>query len=228
MPGELCDTNQKSKGINDLTLCEHGVLSDALKDGSLTLKRFHAKDYPCRLLASCDPVIYGEAPGPHSPHTFRRCLFVNGCIDRKGPSRLSLDKSSPAPSPTPSPTPLHHCPGLTSHLKESHPAPSPPHPGPASRLKETCPVPSHPHPGPSSCLLETTTASPSRHFKEASPSPSHRLKMMQTPPLAPIVRGVDTRELILGIACLTQNSTATEATGDAVDELEMAGQSPEY
>jgi hypothetical protein len=52
--------------------------------------------------------------------------------------------------------------------------------------------------------------------------------MTQTPPLAPIVRGVDTRELIPGIACLTQNSTVIEATGDAVDELEMAGQSPEY
>ncbi|KAG1718221.1 hypothetical protein EDB19DRAFT_1612279, partial [Suillus lakei] len=42
MPGELRDTNQKSKGINDLTLRERGVLSDALKDGSLTLKRFRA------------------------------------------------------------------------------------------------------------------------------------------------------------------------------------------
>jgi hypothetical protein len=140
MPGELRDMNQKSKGINDLTLRERGVLSDALKDGSLTLKHFHAKDYPHRLLASCNPVIYGKAPGPHSPHEFGCRLFVNGRIDRKGPSRLSPDESSPAP----------------------------------------------------------------------------------------IVRGVDARELILGIACLTQNSTATEATGDAVDELEMAGQSPEY
>ncbi|KAG2340891.1 hypothetical protein BDR05DRAFT_888964, partial [Suillus weaverae] len=87
MPGELRDTNHKSKGINDLTLREHGVLSDALKDGSLTLKRFHAKDYPCRLLASRDPVIYGEAPGPHSLHTFGHRLFVNGHIDRKGPRR---------------------------------------------------------------------------------------------------------------------------------------------
>ncbi|KAG1795597.1 uncharacterized protein BJ212DRAFT_1291158, partial [Suillus subaureus] len=86
MPGELCDTNQKSKGISDLTLCERGVLSDTLKDGSLTLKCFHAKDYPHRLLVSHDPVIYGEAPGPHSPHAFGHCLFVNGHIDRKGPS----------------------------------------------------------------------------------------------------------------------------------------------
>ncbi|KAG1845652.1 hypothetical protein F4604DRAFT_1549131, partial [Suillus subluteus] len=89
MPGELRDTNQKSKGINDLTLRERGVLSDALKDGSLTLKRFRAKDFPRSLLASCKPVIYGEAPGPESPHAFRCRMFVNGRIDQKGPSRLT-------------------------------------------------------------------------------------------------------------------------------------------
>ncbi|KAG1818702.1 uncharacterized protein BJ212DRAFT_1298752 [Suillus subaureus] len=70
--------------------------------------------------------------------------------------------------------------------------------------------------------LLVVSAGPSHCFKEASPGPSHRLKMTQMPPPAPIVRGVDARELILGIACLTQNSTVMEATGDAMDELEMA------
>ncbi|KAG1740563.1 hypothetical protein EDD22DRAFT_741253, partial [Suillus occidentalis] len=72
MPGELCNINHKSKGINDLTLHERGMLSDALKDGSLTLKRFRAKDFVCSLLASRKPVIYGKAPGPESPHVFGR------------------------------------------------------------------------------------------------------------------------------------------------------------
>ncbi|KAG1758872.1 hypothetical protein EDD22DRAFT_750862, partial [Suillus occidentalis] len=89
MPGEIRNTLQRSKGISDLTLRERGVLSDALKDGSLTLKRLNTKDSPRRLLASREPVIYGEAPGPDSPHAYGRRMFVNCRIDRKGPSRLT-------------------------------------------------------------------------------------------------------------------------------------------
>lgn len=75
-----------------------------------------------------------------------------------------------------------------------------------------------------------------RMFVEVPPAPpSWRLAanqqtaaMTQMPPPAPIVSGVDARELIPGIVCLTQNSTVTDATVDAVDELDMVGHSSEY
>ncbi|KAG2076594.1 hypothetical protein BDR04DRAFT_1149035 [Suillus decipiens] len=149
------------------------------------------------------------------------------------------------------PSRLH--PGPSSHLKETYPAPYRPHPGPSSHLNETSAGPSH-HlketitAGPS-CHFKETSPGPSHWLKETSPvthklrmfievppiPPSWRLlsnqqiaAMTQMPPPAPIVRGVDARELIPGIACLTQNSTVMDATVDAVDELDMVGDSPEY
>ncbi|KAG1867142.1 hypothetical protein C8R48DRAFT_540976, partial [Suillus tomentosus] len=87
MPGERRNTLRKSKGIHDLTLRECGVLADALKDDVLTLQRLTTDDACRRLLASRDPVIYGEAPGPDSRCTHGRRQFADSHIDRNGHRR---------------------------------------------------------------------------------------------------------------------------------------------
>lgn len=72
----------------------------ALQCDTLTIQHI-ATDKACqRILASRDPVIFGEAPGPESTHAHGRRGFVNGQIDWKGLPRLH---PSPEPSPVASP-----------------------------------------------------------------------------------------------------------------------------
>ncbi|KAG0694538.1 hypothetical protein DFH29DRAFT_767301, partial [Suillus ampliporus] len=84
MPGERRVTLAKSKGIHDLTLSSRAVLTDALKNNSLTVQHTTTESTCQRLLASREPIILGEAPAPESPHTHGRRVFVDGRIDRKG------------------------------------------------------------------------------------------------------------------------------------------------
>ncbi|KAG2048874.1 hypothetical protein BDR06DRAFT_975714 [Suillus hirtellus] len=66
MPGEKCDTLTRSKGIHDLSLCEHQVFSNALKNNSLTIKTITRQHALVHLMASNSPVIIEEAPASHS------------------------------------------------------------------------------------------------------------------------------------------------------------------
>ncbi|KAG1817617.1 uncharacterized protein BJ212DRAFT_1218736, partial [Suillus subaureus] len=84
MPGERCTMLLKSKGIHDLTLSSWAILMDALKNNSLTMQHITTGNACQRLLASCEPIILGEAPAPESPHTRGWCMFIDGRIDRKG------------------------------------------------------------------------------------------------------------------------------------------------
>ncbi|KAG0695712.1 hypothetical protein DFH29DRAFT_770146, partial [Suillus ampliporus] len=84
MPGERRNTATKSKGINDLTLRERDILVYALQENLLTIQHVTSDNAHRRILASRDPVIFGEAPIPESHHTHGRRGFVNGRIDWKG------------------------------------------------------------------------------------------------------------------------------------------------
>ncbi|KAG1845931.1 hypothetical protein C8R48DRAFT_779676 [Suillus tomentosus] len=91
MPGETRSTNARSKGINDLDKREQIILAEALKSGTLAIKRGptgpEVKD-------NSRPVIIGEAPPPHSIHLHGRRLLANGVMDREGPSRLRLSAAT--------------------------------------------------------------------------------------------------------------------------------------
>ncbi|KAG1779268.1 hypothetical protein EV702DRAFT_936228, partial [Suillus placidus] len=84
MPGERCATATKSKGIHDLTLHEQDILVYALQNNLLTIQHVSTNNARRRILASRDPIIFGEAPAPDSRHTHGRRKFVNGRIDWKG------------------------------------------------------------------------------------------------------------------------------------------------
>ncbi|KAG2122846.1 hypothetical protein BD769DRAFT_1324917, partial [Suillus cothurnatus] len=87
MPGERCATLVKSKGIHDLSIHEWSILADALKNNALTIKTV-AMDALENLMASCVPIIIGEAPSTDSHHTHGRQGFADGQIDRLGLSHL--------------------------------------------------------------------------------------------------------------------------------------------
>ncbi|KAG1898087.1 uncharacterized protein F5891DRAFT_1191390 [Suillus fuscotomentosus] len=85
MPGERHNTLRKSKGIHDLTLCERGVLADALKDD---FADSHIDWNGHRRLR-----LHNTSPAPSRPHP------------RPGPSRhlITLHETSPVPyNPVPS------------------------------------------------------------------------------------------------------------------------------
>ncbi|KAG0705802.1 hypothetical protein DFH29DRAFT_780099, partial [Suillus ampliporus] len=84
MPGEKRHTLVKSKGIHDLLLHERRVFVDALKNNLLTVKTITKQSALTNLMASCSPVIIGEAPAPHSNHTRGRRWYADGRSDRQG------------------------------------------------------------------------------------------------------------------------------------------------
>ncbi|KAG1769966.1 hypothetical protein EV702DRAFT_1202631 [Suillus placidus] len=69
MPGERRPTLTRSKGIHDLTALECFQFADALKNNVLTIKSILTLDARKSLTKSRAPVIVGEAPTTHSPHT---------------------------------------------------------------------------------------------------------------------------------------------------------------
>ncbi|KAG1796917.1 uncharacterized protein HD556DRAFT_1441090 [Suillus plorans] len=198
MPSERRNTLRKSKGIHDLTLHECGVLVDALKDNVLSLQYFTTNDACRRLLASCDPIIYGKAPGP-DPYCTHIChQFVDSYIDWNRHCHLMLYNTSPAPSRT-HPGPSHHY--ITLH--------------------ETSPMPYHLIPSHHHKLhmfVEVPLPPPSWRFFAAQQSATAD-NMMQQPPSPVSASRADTRELILAIVCLTQNSTMTDGTVNKFDKL---------
>ncbi|KAG1727244.1 hypothetical protein EDB19DRAFT_1914324 [Suillus lakei] len=149
---------QKGKGINDLTLRERGI--------------FPVPYWPLANLSSMARLL-----DLSHPTAFGRRMFVNGRIDRKGPSRLTLDESSPCPFSCPFSRPFASSSrplrvlvlGPTSHLKESQP-----------RHFTSSPwallVVSPPFLVLVLALLvisrKTTTAGPSRIFVEVPPAPT--------------------------------------------------------
>ncbi|KAG2097063.1 hypothetical protein BD769DRAFT_1320818, partial [Suillus cothurnatus] len=94
MPGERRPTLTRTKGIHDLTALERFQLADALKNNVLTIKSIPTLDARQSLAKSRAPVIVGEAPTAHSPHTHGRRVFANGRIDRRGLTRLGNASTS--------------------------------------------------------------------------------------------------------------------------------------
>ncbi|KAG1725302.1 hypothetical protein EDB19DRAFT_1915115 [Suillus lakei] len=114
MPGEKCTTLAKSKGIHDLTLCEHQIFANALKSNLLTIKLAKMP------VQSLWPPIGLSSSGKH-PHLIPTTAVIG------------VDTSSDT-SPEPSPAPV-------SDVPRPHPGPASmhPHPGPAS--VHPCPGP---------------------------------------------------------------------------------------
>ncbi|KAG1775773.1 hypothetical protein EV702DRAFT_940069, partial [Suillus placidus] len=84
MPGERRPSLVKSKGIQDLTLCERDILTDALRTNSITVQHITADNAHRAIMASHEPIICGEAPEYDSQNLHGRHAFLNGRINRKG------------------------------------------------------------------------------------------------------------------------------------------------
>ncbi|KAG2745094.1 hypothetical protein P692DRAFT_20877348 [Suillus brevipes Sb2] len=149
------------------------------------------------------------------PYSRLKETYVSPSRPCPGPSRLGPGPGPSRPGPGPSSRLYETSTGLSRRPKEASP-------GPAHRLKETSPVPHKLHMFLDS---EVPLAPPSWMLL----GNQQTAFMTQTPPPAPIVSGADASGLIPGIVCLTtQNSTVTDATVDALDELDTVGDSPEY
>lgn len=90
---------------HDLSLREHRVFADALKNNLLTIKTITKQGALANLVASRSRVIIEEAPAPHSDHTHGWRWYANGRCDRLGLPRLKVNHSSPETSPGSSPEP---------------------------------------------------------------------------------------------------------------------------
>ncbi|KAG2114866.1 hypothetical protein DEU56DRAFT_705592, partial [Suillus clintonianus] len=83
MPGEKRPTLVKSKGIHDLTIHERDLLTDALRNNSITVQHIN-NNTRRQIMISREPIIFGEAPEYDSQDLRGRRAFLNGRIDRKG------------------------------------------------------------------------------------------------------------------------------------------------
>ncbi|KAG1856732.1 hypothetical protein F4604DRAFT_1931721 [Suillus subluteus] len=108
MPGEKRPSLVRSKGINDLTICEWDLLANALRLNLITIQHVANNDTRRKIQASRKPIIFGEAPEYDSQNLRGRHAFLNGRIDRKGLARLTMVETSPEPSLVlSSPAPSH-------------------------------------------------------------------------------------------------------------------------
>ncbi|KAG2092830.1 uncharacterized protein F5147DRAFT_551765, partial [Suillus discolor] len=84
MPGKLCPSLSRTKGIHDLSHQHRANLINHLKAGTLTIRAVVSNAARIRLTTSKDPVIIGDAPSACSMHSHGQCAFADGRIDRKG------------------------------------------------------------------------------------------------------------------------------------------------
>lgn len=221
MPGEKRSSLHKSKGIHDLTLREQAILVYALQNDTLTIQPIATDKARQRILTSRDPAIFGEAPGPESPHSRGRRGFVNGRIDWKGLPRLP----EPSSSPSPTPVPRRHTRRVLSPEPSSSPSPT------SLPRRHTRRVLSpEPSPLPSSVPRRLRKL---QVFVEVPPAPaSWRLRASQRRASSidaadkPSAGRPDASDLVPQIACLTQDSqptdiTASSGTVDEEDRLDM-------